>query len=96
MARIENELKNDPFQFLATQSIMVVDRLLKQLLMRMEGNGTKSSPYSQHSDPSWPPIVKFGIPNLGWRARECRRILSHLSTSHRVSKGHDGFSKLER
>ena len=96
VARIENELKNDPFQFLATQSIMVVDRLLKQLLMRMEGNGTKSSPYSQHSDPSWPPIVKFGIPNLGWRARECRRILSHLSTSHRVSKGHDGFSKLER
>jgi len=94
VSRIESELKEDPFLFLANQEIVVVDRYLERLLTRMEGHhGT--SPYTQHSDPSWPPVVKFGIPNLGWKARECRRILGQLSTSHRVSKGYDNFSKME-
>ena len=95
VARMESELNNDPFQFLATQNIIVVDQLLHVLLMRMEGNVTGVSPYTQHSDPSWPPVVKFGIPNLGWRVRECIRMLNHLSTKHRVSKGYANFSKME-
>ena len=95
VARIQNELTNDPFQFLATQNIIIIDQLLSILLSRMEGNGTESSPYNQHSDPSWPPVVKFGIPNLAWRARECKRILNQVSSSHRVSKGYDDFSKME-
>ena len=95
VARMESELKVDPFQFLSTQNFLSVDSLLEILLNRMEGNGTGTSPYNQHSDPSWPPVVKFGIPNLGWRARECRRMLSHLSTSHRVSRGYQNFAKME-
>ena len=95
VARIEQELVTDPFHFLATQEIVVIDKHLERLQQRMEGNGTGCSPYSLHSDPSWPPVVKFGIPNLGWRVREIRRVLGHLSASHCVSKGQKDFTKME-
>ena len=93
VGRIGAELKSDPFRFVSTQEIVLIDQELVRLQERMEGGG--SSPYSLHSDPSWPPVVKFGIPNLGWRVREIRRVLGHLSACHRVTKGHQNFSKME-
>ncbi len=94
--RMNLELKEDPLQFLATQDLVEIDKLLEHLLRDRLDPGTSDSGLGMHSDPSWPHVERFGIPNLAWRVRECRRALAKLATSHRVSRGfHSGFANMQ-
>lgn len=94
--RMNRELKEDPLQFLAAQNLVEIDKLLEHLLRDRLDPNTSASGIGMRSDPSWPPVERFGIPNLAWRVRDCRRVLAKLATSHRISRGYfEGFSKME-
>ena len=96
IARMNLELKEDPLQFLASQDLVEVDKLLEHLLQDRLDPATSDSGLGMRSDPSWPHVERFGIPNLAWRVRDCRRVLAKLATSHRVSRGfRAGFANMQ-
>ncbi len=91
--RINEEIRDDPLRFFATQNVVRIDALLEALLGRMDP--ASGSGCSLRTDPTWPAQIKFEIPNLAWRARAARRALAKMSASHRVSQGYPDFSKVE-